>query len=282
MLKAYPEIIFKASNNNKPVNAFRLWFIAKGYDNGNSNIPAKKFRRYLKRLGIQRATYYRWIGQALDLGLISHQTTTQGLKVYSLASWERGAMIAGVTTLLKPVKIPIEKFINKGWLSWAWAGFVKHFENKPMSRATLERLTGVPKRTQRGYEKQAEVKSKAHFANLGDPTVDPQRAAMIDERRGVYGKAGMTRKRLPNSRTVENIELGNKGRTKKINGTLKALLLTRRSSQQSEKLYFETYQALKRATRGKQRDGNAKDRPAYRYLYLTDLLGLGVWEGLHA
>jgi hypothetical protein len=153
-----------------------------------------------------------------------------------------------------------------------------------MSRATLKKLTGVPARTQFGYEKQAKVKSKAHFANFGDPSRDPDHAIAIDGKRGIYGKAGMTRRRLPDSRTVqeENIELAKKGRTKKANQALKALSNMWCSSPKPEKLYFETYQQVKQATRGKQRDGNAKNRPDTRYLFVTDALGVGVWDAINA
>jgi hypothetical protein len=278
-VRLYPEIIFKASENNKPVGAFKVWFIAKEFDYGGGFIPAKRFRQHLAKLGIARPTYYRWLSQAFELGLMDHQGD-----VYGLISWERGAALAGVASLLRPVDIEVERFVSKGWLAVVWGAYIKHFEARPISRATLHKLTGVPARTQRGYEKQIKVKSKGHFANFGDPAKDPKNAVNIDERQGIYGKAGMTRRRLPDSRTVEeeHIELANKGRTKKANRALKALLLTRCSSPKPERLYFETYQKLKQANRGKQRDGNAKDRPSHRYLYLTDVLNVGVWEAVNA
>lgn len=275
MIKIYPEVIFKAINNNKPVGAFRLWFIAKDFDQGGSGfIPARKFRRYLKGLGIPRGTYTRWITQAIELGLIERTSTD----TYILKSWERGAALAGVTSLLQPVLIPLERFTRKGWLSWVWSGFIKHFEGKPISRATLEKLSGVPARTQRGYEKQAQVKSKAHFANYGDPTKDPDHAIAIDGKRGIYGYAGMTRRRLPDSRTTKEVRLTGKGRTKKVNSALAALFNMRCSSQKRERLYCETYQQLKKANRAKSSDVHT--RPDHRFLFITDALGLGVWEAV--
>lgn len=278
-MKIYPEIILKASNANKPVGAFRVWFIAKDYDTGNSNIPAKAFRHHLRSLGIDRATFYRWIRQAIELGLLSYHKTPQGVKVYSLTSWERGAALGGVTSLLKPVNVPLERFTNKGWLSWVWACYLKHFEGKLISRATLKKLSGVPERTQQGYERQAWVTSKAHFANYGDPSRDPEHAITIDGKRGIYGKAGMTRRRLPDSRTVEGVKMGSRGRTKKANKKIAALLLMRCSSQKHfERLYCETYQQLKKANRAKKSD--VKTQPDHRYLFITATLGLGVWEAI--
>lgn len=280
MLKIYPEVIFKAINNNKPAGAFRVWFIAKDYDQGGSGfIPGKAFRYYLKSLGIPRGTYTRWITQAVDLGLIRVTRTVQGGQVYALVSWGEGAVTAGVTRLLKPVRVPLERFVKRGWLAWVWAGYIKHYEGKPISRATLEKLTGVPARTQYGYEKQAGVKSKAHFANFGDPSKDPDNAPGIDGSRGYYGKAGMTRKRLPDSRTVEGVQEGGKGRSDKANQKIAALLNVWGSSQNRyERLYCESYNQLKRANRAKNSD--AKTRPGHRFLFITDALGVGIWEAV--
>jgi len=280
VIKIYPEIILKAINNNKPAGAFRLWFIAKSFDRGGSGfIPGKAFRRYLKGLGIPRGTYTRWISQAIDLGLIGRTRTIRGGQVYALVSLDQGAMLAGVTSLLKHVRVPLERFTNKGWLAWVWAAYLKHFEGKLISRGTLEKLSGVPARTQYGYEKQAGVKSKAHFANYGDPSRDPDHAMAIDGKRGIYGRAGMTCKRLPDSRTVEGVQIGGKGRTKKANQKIAALLNLWSSSQKRfEKLYCQTYEQLKKANKAKGSD--AKTRPDHRFLFVADALGVGVWEAV--
>jgi len=228
-------------------------------------------------LGIARPTLYRWLSQAFDLGLMEYRGG-----VYGLVAWERAAALAGVEKFQRYVNIDLDRFINKGWLAVVWGAYRKHFEGRLIARSTLEKMTGVPARTQREYESQINVKKKANFANYGDPSKDPNNAMAIDNKRGIYGRAGMTRGRLPDKVTVqdENIELANKGRTKKANRALRALLLTRCSSLKPEKLYFETYQQYKRATRGKQRDGNATARPDHRYLFVTDALGVGVWDAI--
>ena len=44
MIKIFPEIIFKAIHNNKPVDAFRLYFIAKDFNSrGCGAIPARAY-----------------------------------------------------------------------------------------------------------------------------------------------------------------------------------------------------------------------------------------------
>jgi len=277
-VKIIPELILKASANSKPLGAFRLWFLAKDYDRGGSGfIPAKKFRQHIRVLGIARPTFYRWLDQAFELGLMEHQGS-----VYELISWERAAALAGVEGFLKPVHIDLDRFISRGWLAIVWGAYRKHFEGRLIARSTLERLSGVPERTQREYEGQISVKRTANFANYGDPSKDPDNALVIDAKRGIYGRAGMTRGRLPDKVAVieGGIELANSGRTKKANRALRALCNMRGSSQNPERLYFESYQQFKRATRGKQRDGDAKDRPDHRYLFITDSLGVGVWDAI--
>jgi len=89
----------------------------------------------------------------------------------------------------------------------------------------------------------------------------------------------MTRRRLPDSRTVEGVQIGGKGRTKKANQKIAALLLMRCSSQKRfERLYCENYDQLKKANRAKGSD--VKTRPDHRYLFITDALGSGIWEAM--
>lgn len=279
-MKIYPEIILKAMSNNKPVGGVRLWVLAKHYDNGNGFIPAKDFKHYLKRtLGIKRACYDHWIRQAEGLGLISYEGG-----VYRLISLSKAAAIIGLTHLAPPVEMSVRRFATDGWASWVWAAYLKRHEGKPISRATLRSLTGVPERTQRDYERIARVKNKGNFANLGNPAKDPQNAIAIDRQRGIYGKAGQIRQRLPNSRTTpEEIKKAKRGRTSKANQELSALLNEPSSSyrQPCERLYFTDYGKLENANRASRRANRDHSiRPDNRYLYLATIKGVAVWEGV--
>ena len=279
-MKIYPEIILKAMSNNKPVGGVKLWILAKHYDNGNGFIPARDFKHYLKRtLGIPRGRYDRWIRQAERLGLISYENG-----VYRLISLSKAAAIIGVTHLAQPLEIGVRRFVNAGWAAWVWAAYIKHHEGKPISRKTLKALTGIPERTQRDYERIAGVKNKGNYANLGNPAKDPQNAIAIDRERGIYGKAGQTRQRLPNSRTIpEEIKKAKKGRTSKANRELNALLNKPSSSNQQscERLYFTDYGKLKKANRASRKaNQDHNTRPDNRYLYLKTLKGVAIWEGV--
>lgn len=255
-MKLYPEIILKASNNNKNVGAFRFWILAKDFDRGSGYIPAKTFRRHLiKDLKIARSTVYRWIDAAQELGLIEYNGD-----VYRLAAWDIGAMIAGVTELMRPVNMPIDMFINKGWMAGVWAAFQKHFKG-PKSRAFFEAKTGVPARTQREYEAQAGTKKQANYADMGDPAKDPENAFYVDQEAGYYGGSdGHTRRRLPNTYEVpDGYSLANKGNTGKRNRRLKELHREGSIRGPMGRLYCEDDQQLKKA-RNQAKNQNAQHR----------------------
>ena len=216
-IKLYPEVIFHAIRSNRPAGAFRLWYIAKGYNQGNSGfIPANILKGYVLSLGVNLKTYYRWLKQANTLGLITRVNS-----YYKLISWQDGAKIAGINNRIqRGVYVPLERFVTKGWLAWVWAGYILHFD-APTSRTTLEKLSGVPSRTQILYEHQAGVINQANYTNYGKPIDNPERAIDVIDRPGVYCMFGEIRERLPNSRHApEGVSLANKGRLKMINREL--------------------------------------------------------------
>lgn len=264
-MKLYPEIILKAANNNKNVGAFKVWILAKDYDRGCGAIPGKKFRQYLfKKLGIPRASFYRWLDAALELELIRYDG-----EFYHLAAWDKGAMIAGVTKLIRPVIMPVDHFIDKGWMANVWKAFTVLFREKTISRARLEQLTGVPARTQRDYEYQAGVEKTACYANLGDPSKDPDNAHAIEG--AVYGKDGYLRRRLPNRydgiQDPDGYKQAGKGNTRRRNRNLEEWhIVGRIQSNYTGRLYCEDAKQLKQAHR-QNREADAKTRPDYLYLF---------------
>lgn len=281
LIKVYPEVIFSAIHHNRPAGAFRLWFIAKHYDNGNGFIPAKDFRRYVNAQGVNDKSYYRWLDQSIELGLINR---VRGSKtVYQLAAWEAGKAAAGVSgDLLRAVNIPLNQFVAKGWLSILWAGYLKHFEGKPISRATLEKLTGVPARTQLLYETKAQVRSRANFATYGLAPDNLERALEfmpIIYRAGHYiTQQGEFRRRLPDTRTAPSeIILANVGRLKRINQAL----YKEGSSREIYRIYTEgakqSKQALKRI-----RKVDEIDRPDFIYERMGGFKGMGLYAALAA
>ena len=278
-MKFYPELVLAVMRSNKPTGGIRLFCVAKHYDNGNGHIPVDEFKAYAKRyLGIPKARFNRWLRDAQRMGIIKRSAN-----VLTLSSWGNAAVAVGVERLAGPVEMGVTKMANDGWAAWVWAAYLKHHENKPICRATLERLTGVPERTQRAYEAEVNVVNKSNYADFGFPENNPD-DAITEETNGHFWYAGRIKKRLGNSRVVSGVETCGRGRTAQHNRTIWAALSLWDSSQPKNRLYFygpHKAQALKNAMR-KMRKSNQphNERPNVVYFHLEERLGVGLWEAL--
>jgi len=279
-MKFFPEVVLAAMHSRKPVGGVRLFCIAKHYDNGNGNIPIDEFKAYCKRyLGIPKARFNRWKREALQLGIIEHSGN-----IYVLSSWGNAAVMVGVTnTLAKPVEMGVTKISGSGWAAWIWAAYLKRYEGKPISRITLEKLTGVPERTQRMYEAQAGVENHANYGDYGFPDASPDEA-ITEETNGYFWYHGRTKKRLPNSRIVSGVETCKRGRTAQHNRVIWAALSLWGSSQTKNRLYFHgphKAQALKDALRKMRRSNQPhNERPNVLFLHVGDTLGVNLWGAI--
>ena len=272
MIKLNPEIIFKAKEKNLPLGAFRLWYIARDFDNGNGFIPKKEFRQHVKNLGINKSNYHRWLDQAGELGMIEKQG-----EVYRLSGLEHVARNIGANQLQRPVKVPIDKFLQKRWLATVWSGYLLHFSGRPVTRGTLEKLTGIAPSTQLEYEKLTKVKKIANYAHICDPAENPMLALDSISYPGIYGKGGKIRQRLGNTYIPAGVQLGNKGRTKLVN---KALCNEDSSRRTSYALYCLDDEELARKKRANRRWADAKNLPSCVYLHYADLPQGSVWQAI--
>ena len=261
-MKVYPSILVQAETNRQPLGGYRVWFLAKHWHKASGYIPAKKFKEYLKELGIAKSSYHRWIKEAYELGLFQ-----QVGKLIKLASWTSAGKLAGCKKLDNPVKIEVDQFIGAGWMSFVWAGFLKNHEGI-IARATLQELSGgVPERTQRYRERRAGVENHANYASFGKVKDNPEQAISVYGEPGYYQQAGEIRRRLPNSRTVpECIQQAKKGGIKRINQELAEFCSCDATSSNSKvyRLYSDNAKQTKHI---KQRDKKSNDlgRPAMIY-----------------
>jgi len=252
-MKLYPEIILTCSKNERTtrtVGGVKFYFVAKHYDRegGSGIIHEKDFRAYAMRyLGISRATYYRWKKQAKKLGLF-----TDHAGILQLISWGRAALACGCERVNTSVEVSIREFVCNEGLSEVWAGYVKQFEPKPASdkapaqqerpitKTTLRTLSGIPESTQRYYEAKAGVKKNPNIAFLGPGSLD----APSHEGGGYYAKDGFHFQRLGNTyHAPKRIKLNKRGRTDKVNRTIRATLSPflpgSDQPKRSIKLYFQ-------------------------------------------
>jgi len=275
-VKLFPELLFKAIHTGQPVTAYKLWFLAKRFDQpGCGFIPAKAFRQHLKNLGIPRQTITRWLAQAEALGLI----TLTG-KFYAICSWQSGAIKAGCERLSRPINLPLSVFLKRGWLSHCWAGYLLRFKGL-VSRETLHKLSSVPPRTQQAYENQAHVINQFNYASYGSVEDNPELAIKLYDQDGHYTKQGQLRRQLPNSRIVSGVSLANKGRLKQVNG---ALCVKEDSSPifaHTQRRYSHTPQQTKRAIRrDRKKDIHPRERIGFIYEFTHQLHHHGIFMAI--
>jgi len=283
-IKIYPDILLKAARNENS-GAVRLWFLAKHLNAGGCGaIPNKALRQYvINDLKVKRGTYDIWLARALHIGIIQRKN-----KNLLLAGYTKAAAILGVEHVKRPIYIPLENLIKKGWLSWVWAAWLLScgFIDKPISRATLRGLSGIPERNQLEYEKKAGVINHANYAkHRGAETKEDLYRLLIIEGRPVFDCEGQTLERLPNSREIENkqIQAAPKGRTRRVNSQLKDLSINggRDSKQTITRRYC---QGEKQADKILKRIGKlrAKDIPGLPDYIYQAANKQGFWRAIPA
>ena len=279
-VKIIPEVFFSAKISGFPQSPFRLYFLAKAFDQGNGRFPKNAFKDLIKSLGISDTSFYRDLSKALEWGLIHESKNKNGVKVLRLSKWEKAVEVAGVSErLARWVLIPIEQLCFKGWISIIWAGYLKNFEGGLISRQVLEEKTGVPRRTQINREGKAGVKNFENYANFGRPEDNPDLAMRLHRQPGIYYKDGFIRTRLPNSRVVsDKIKLANNGRLRNIR---RASSIVVGSQGNSEKLYCENDAEFRKAQRMDRRNKiPAKDRRDIVFVKIADIAQRGVYVAI--
>jgi len=250
-VRVYPDLVFGAEQNGVSASAFRVWLLAKDFCKGGATVPVRLFKDHLEGLGEKKATYNRWIREALDLGLLKGEGGNKRPAYYRIVSWVDGARLAGVSRLGCPIEMPVKKLLTSSWKSELWAGRLLQVRDrttvtpriykdqngetrlekklkraKPISRRTLEKITGVKRRTQQNREKRAKVQQKENVLIHEGKRGGFQPYGSIEGRPELMvNSGGVPFEQLPNSRVIPgHIKRTNsRSRTRKINSGLKAL-----------------------------------------------------------
>lgn len=230
-LSLWPVLAFRAYQKGYS-HGFRLWTLARALDGkGSGKVKSLELRHAAGEVGLSTRDYHRYLRSAKKAGMLtSIQVKSQ--TYYLILSTQKTALAMDCYYIgARRAKLPIGEFFKRDWLSLVWAGWIATLQGKPMSRDKMHALTGVSQRTQRLYEKARGITALIHYAH--DETKDPAKIKMLKafpvEEGGrphafVYkekktGKEIVTW-RLPDSRQTVYQE-GGKGRTRKINRTIK-------------------------------------------------------------
>jgi len=219
IMKAWPDILLAGAGTNAG-GAARLWHLAKSINRGCGVIPAKALRKYISFLGIKQPRYNRWLDHAFQLGLL--EKNDRNIKIASIA---KTAHILGVDHLSGAVQLKPVMLVKKGWTSWAWAGWLKirNFTDRPISRATLRKLSGICERHQLELEKKSRVFNRHNYAIDYNRGADQLAGIRDYERQDAFVYQGHIAWRLPNSKEIKNIQVSKKGATRRNNNQLAAL-----------------------------------------------------------
>jgi hypothetical protein len=199
----------------------KAWIVARNLDHGGSGRLLKSDLYQEIENYTTKRTRQRWIKEALQLGIF---TVSKCGKYFRFISLDKVASVYSCSNLVTPVLIEIEDLFRPGLSKYLWAGYLEsRNDQQPISRATLESITGVSESTQRVLEGDNEHIDKYYcFTDLGD-TEDPQGAYeniknSPDQSIKIKGKKII--KQLPNTYKSKGIKQARKGATKKYQDKL--------------------------------------------------------------
>ena len=247
-----PNILNKARQAGLSVRAFWVWQFLKHHCKAGGTIPEQVVKDLLKMTGYCRASCYKWLSEAVKIGLLSLEVSNRtGLVYYRLASWADGAFIAGIERTGKPITLDLDRFISRSWQAEVWAGLLLQLRGrdekiaklsrdkntgkavltvlerkaKPISRNTLTELTGVSRRAQQYREKKSGVEQVTNILIVRDNVAGFMKFGHNKEYPWLSVRAGAEVQHLPNTKAIPNrIQLLNsKSSTKRANKQLKAL-----------------------------------------------------------
>ena len=257
----YSEMILKAiyrSDISCAGEALRLYFLAKDWDKSKrGSLVESEFRSYIVNdLKVKDWNCRRWLNSAIEIGLIKRAIQPKGGKLL-LTGYRKACGLLGIDRLQPMQAIKIKDLMSKNWRSHIWACFLANYQDRPISRQTLCKLSGVKKLTQINLEKKTErIKNAPNYAKIGKLSADHLTGYKELVHPGARNYKGELFRQLPNTRKIEGV------RVKKKTSTLKGINSRIRSScyvaGKIYRLYCENDRELKKAE--KHREGD--------YLYL--------------
>jgi len=212
-----------------------LWTVARHLDQpaGSGKVEIQALKQYLKKMSVHPRTAARWTRKALDMGVFEQDLSG---RFYRYKSPARTAVIFKAKTIMTSVVIhEPERLFSPGWIGVMWAGFIESLNrDRPISRAILEKVSGVPAPNQRYYEGLAgdmiTVYPSMTVIGVMKEKDPEKRSELLQHLRRSQGDDSyriinnMVVKQLPNVYGVKGVYLCKKGRSRKSRAILSDLL----------------------------------------------------------
>lgn len=243
--------------------AWRAWELARYYDKDGSGYVshAGLLSHFALRYNLSLSTGRKLITCAVKAGyFLPFVKRLNNEKGYKLLGVARVAMLLEITHLEShKVAVNPEKLLGKGWQSELWAAFTANQENRPRTRKTLEKITHIPRQSQRQHERKTGVtttptyihdhrenpKQYLHYLRFDHPDYPKPHAFL---RHDVTLQREIIVYRGPDKRQTPARYERRRGRTRSVNRQLDALLCFV-ERERHVKLYHPTDKGVKTAAR---------------------------------
>lgn len=278
VIKIWPNVILAGMMSNHG-GAIRMYFLARSLDpDGKGWIKVSILRDLLHSLGVKERKRRRWLSDALSLGLMS-EDHNQGYRLCSLA---RGALAINCDQVGRPAEVGSRNLIKMGWQSIVWGAFLSTLDNRLVSQAMKEELTGVPQRTQRFYQSKLCVKTHKNYVRT-DLKADCLPGMQEFVKPSAFtGKDGMIYFRLPDQVTIPGYVAipGLKGRSRKaqkqVNASCKEA--RRNGSLSSAHLFYYTMKNAEKALRKLGRSISPSELPSEIFTLTHEGKRINLWS----
>jgi hypothetical protein len=226
VVKIYPLMAVRA-NAAKKGGAFRLWVIARAIvSKGSGAILADVLKKTVINAGIDRATFQRWLKEALCMNVLEQKTKASGNKIIIIRCPEKAANAFGCVHVgTRPCYFETQVLLKGDWRKKAWEAFLyQNFNKKTVSRKVLAEITGINRFEQIRLEK--DNACIHNLINIAETNISPSQLTGQREfgRPTAFIFKGKVAYRLPDTRIIDSqIKPAPRGRTKSINQALNEL-----------------------------------------------------------
>jgi hypothetical protein len=290
-VRLYPGLVTVAARKGHAA-PLAVWHLARALDSlGAGRVLLEDLRAEGMRLWSRSKTYGA-IREAERLGLVAIVARrSDGARLVALRSLAHVARLFNVIDLgARPVEARVTALRTaatfKAAVFSAFHAGRKGDTSRPISRETLQTLTGIGRRTQARYEarnnsrRNGQVKRRANFAVIGH---GPE--ALAGARENVHGGAylfgGRVVRPLPNSYSTTAKPLSG-SKLRKVNRTLKGGLVSNGAGQHKARVFFPDEVTARKAANREQEQGKPTGlQPAVSQRFYRDRTayhGAGVWR----
>ncbi|MDZ4159476.1 MAG: hypothetical protein U1B80_06780 [Anaerolineaceae bacterium] len=219
VIRVYSNLAAAALRTTGAGGWLRSWLLVRALDtDGSGKVKRDDVMVALHELGVILKTARRWVDAAIAQGVL--------IVRYEWLRYRNPAVVGrllGVDRVGDAVELPTVGLFGRGWRSLmyqaALAGLAAVRKGTPLSRRTLQSITGLSRATQRRHEKRG-VKSTRNLAETGLTADLMPGLREFGMAATLFSYQGKVYKRLPDTRQPMQAQRVGRGRSRKYNAML--------------------------------------------------------------